>query len=50
MKLKNIKLIVLLLSGLFIGALVLDACAASKPGFNSGKKKGKKVKSSGKMY
>jgi len=51
MNLKKTKQVALILSGLFIGAILLEACAASKPGFSTGhKKKGKKVKSSGKMY
>ena len=51
MNLRNTKRIAIVLSGLFLGAILLDACASSKPGFSTGnKKKGKKVKSSGKMY
>ena len=44
------KRIAIALCALFLGSLLLDACAASSPGFNSSGKKGKKVKSSGKMY
>ena len=50
MKFKNTKRLAFILALLFVGSMVLDACAASQPGFSGGKKKGQKVKSSGKMY
>jgi len=50
MKLKNIKRLAIVLSLLFVGSIVLEACAASQPGFSGNKRKGQKVKSSGKMY
>jgi hypothetical protein len=50
MKTLYFKKISLFLAALFVGALLLDSCAASRPGFNSNKSKGQKVKSSGKMY
>lgn len=51
MKALNFKRLALFLATLFVGAMLLDACAASRPGFGGGKKKsGQKVKSSGKMY
>ncbi|MEQ8324524.1 MAG: hypothetical protein RIC15_11940 [Vicingaceae bacterium] len=50
MKNRTIQRTALFLGILFISALLLEACAASRPGFNSGGKKGAKVKSSGKMY
>lgn len=47
----NIKKLGLILSGIFLGLLLMESCAASRPGFSSGnKKKGNKVRSSGKMY
>ena len=50
MKMKNIKRLAFMLGLLFAGSLFLEACAASQPGFSGSKKKGKKVKSSGRMY
>lgn len=46
----NTKKLAVILTILFLGTLLLEACAASKPGFNSNRRKGSKVHSSGSMY
>lgn len=47
----RIKFLAILMSTLFLGAMLMESCSSTKPGFNqTGKARGSKVRSSGKMY